>query len=597
VLSEENPVQGVRQVHNLYGKNVSCKITLTFCLLAFLLSLYIALSTLAPTRAKPEDADVTEFSAYRAYQHLQVVAEKAHHTGSAYNETVRKYILETLQDINLDPYIQGKQFRGVEHWGNLYVQNIICRIEGTDSPNSTIMLVAHYDTMPTGPGAMDDGSGVVTLLETARALQAGEPLKNDVILLFTDGEEPGILGAQAFIEDNQDLADEVDLIVNFDAGGTDGPAVLTETSTGNAKMVQRLLDSAPEKTAFSSLVDLSRFFPSDTDIRVLEKTGKKYMNIIVSMHKERIHTPKDNVESFSINTLQQQGNYALGICREFGNISDLSSEIKSEGDSIFFPVSNWFMVVYDQNWGVFFSLLAALIYIVITFAGLRSKKLSLKNMLAGLTVFLMGIISAGAISFTVIGIARLAFRSRIDRFFRYELFPIGSEYANILIIGLVFISFAIMSYASYRFMKKKIFIDLLSGTMFVWLICVVVTGLFFPGLSYMFVWPFVFTLIIQAFYILFPEIEHVRIFQIISLFLLIVQSFTLFFPVAYISSSVGLDKVPLIIMLTALPFGIITPYLQDKLVKYSKLIHVCTGIPGIALSLSGIIGFAIWYKG
>lgn len=500
MLSEENPVPAVSQVQHdsPYGRDASCKITLAFTLLAFLLSLHIAFSALSTPRAKPEDAPGTDFSAYRAYNHLQVVAKKVHHTGSIYNETVRNYIFKTLQSIGLDPQIQGKHFRGVEHWGNLYVQNIICRIKGTDSPNSTIMLVAHYDTMPTGPGAMDDGSGVVTLLETARALQAGEPLKNDVILLFTDGEEPGLLGAEAFVEDNPDLVDEIDLIVNFDAGGTDGPAALTETSTGNAKMVQRMLGSTSEKTAFSSLVEFTKFFPSGTDIRVFEKSGKKYLNIIVSMHKERIHTPKDNVESFSINTLQQQGNYALGICREFGNISDLSSEIESGRDGVFFPVANWFTVAYDQNWGIFFSVLTALIYIVITYAGLRSKKLTLKNMLAGLTVFLMGVISAGAISFAVINIARLAFSSRIDRFFKDELFPRGSEYGNILIVGLVFFSFALMSFASYRYLKKKPFIDLLSGVMFVWCIGALVTSLFFPGLGYMFVWPFAFALLVQS---------------------------------------------------------------------------------------------------
>lgn len=594
------------------GKEASGKITLIFTLMAFLLSLYIAISALTPPKAKPDDAPVTEFSAHRAYQHLQVIAKDIHHTGTANNEAVRIYIMKTLKDIGLEPSVQSRQFSGVEHWGNLQVHNIICRIKGAnstnsvnsadsadsaDSANSTIMLVAHYDTMPTGQGAMDDGSGVVTLIETARALQAGEPLNNDVILLFTDGEEPGLLGAQAFVEDNQELVEEVDLIVNFDAGGSDGPAVLTETSAGNSYMVRRLLSSVSEKTAFSSLADLSEFFPSNTDIRILEKTGIRYLNIIVSMHKERIHTPKDNVENFSINTLQQQGNYALGICRGFGSLRDLSSEFESSKDSVFFPVSNWFTVVYDQNLGVFLSILAAAIYIVITFAGLRSKRLSLKNTIIGLTVFLTGIVSAGAISFTVIGLARLAFKSRIDGFFKHELFTIGSEYANILIIGLVIFAFSIMSYASYRFMKKKPFMDFFTGAMLVWCIGAVVTALLLPGLGYMLVWPFIFTLFVQGYHVFFNKGKYEGTAHIISIFLLIVPPFTLFFPVAYISSSIGLDKAPLIIMMAALPFGIIAPYLLDKPGKHNRLVHICTGITGIVLSLSGIAGFAIWYKG
>lgn len=69
-------------IDNLSGKETSFKITLIFALLAFLLSLYIALSALTPPQAKPDDAPVTEFSAHRAYQHLQVIAKNVHHTGS-----------------------------------------------------------------------------------------------------------------------------------------------------------------------------------------------------------------------------------------------------------------------------------------------------------------------------------------------------------------------------------------------------------------------------------------------------------------------------------------------------------------------------------
>ena len=53
-----------------------------------------------------------------------------------------------------------------------------------------VALVAHFDSDPTTPGANDDAAGVAAILETARVLLSGPPLRNDVILLFTDGEEP-----------------------------------------------------------------------------------------------------------------------------------------------------------------------------------------------------------------------------------------------------------------------------------------------------------------------------------------------------------------------------------------------------------------------
>src|SRR5437899_10636230 len=79
------------------------------------------------------------------------------------------------------------------------VENIVARLKGTASAlpaqpkggGGAVMLVAHYDSVPAGPGAGDDGSGVATLLETLHALQAGPPLKTAVILLLTYSAEDG----------------------------------------------------------------------------------------------------------------------------------------------------------------------------------------------------------------------------------------------------------------------------------------------------------------------------------------------------------------------------------------------------------------------
>ncbi len=93
-------------------------------------------------------------------------------------------------------------------------------------------------------GASDDGSGVATLLETARALQAGPPIKNDVIFLFTDGEEVGLLGAQAFVEQHP-WAKEVGLVLNFDTGGDTGIVYTYETSPGNARLISEYAKVVP----------------------------------------------------------------------------------------------------------------------------------------------------------------------------------------------------------------------------------------------------------------------------------------------------------------------------------------------------------------
>ena len=54
------------------------------------------------------------------------------------------------------------------------------------------MLAGHFDSVPPGPGASDDGAAVAAILEIARMLRDQPPSRNDVILLFTDGEELGM---------------------------------------------------------------------------------------------------------------------------------------------------------------------------------------------------------------------------------------------------------------------------------------------------------------------------------------------------------------------------------------------------------------------
>jgi Zn-dependent M28 family amino/carboxypeptidase len=64
------------------------------------------------------------------------------------------------------------------------------------------LLAAHYDSVPTGLGASDDGAAVAAMLETLRALRAGSPPRNEVMVLLTDGEEAGLLGATAFVDEH-----------------------------------------------------------------------------------------------------------------------------------------------------------------------------------------------------------------------------------------------------------------------------------------------------------------------------------------------------------------------------------------------------------
>jgi len=160
-----------------------------FVVLITLISVvFVTLVQTLPPSPLPANVPVNEFSAERAIRHIQVIAKQPHPTGSPANNIVRDYILAQLKRLNLETETQRE--------GDL--ENVMGRIAGIHSEDA-VLLTAHLDSTITSPGAMDDGSGVAVLLETARALMSDARMRNTVLFLFTDYEEGGLYGTKTFI--------------------------------------------------------------------------------------------------------------------------------------------------------------------------------------------------------------------------------------------------------------------------------------------------------------------------------------------------------------------------------------------------------------
>ena len=67
------------------------------------------------------------------------------------------------------------------------------------TPNHIVLLGAHLDSVPAGPGVNDDGSGTAFQLELAEQLaRAGTPPRNKIRFLWFGGEEDGLVGSQYY---------------------------------------------------------------------------------------------------------------------------------------------------------------------------------------------------------------------------------------------------------------------------------------------------------------------------------------------------------------------------------------------------------------
>ena len=205
---------------------------------------------------------------------VREIAKKPHPLGSAENVRVREYLVGRLRELGANPKVQTTTVArhspfGPDTWA--VVNNVVAKIPGT-SPSGTVMLVAHYDSVPSGPGAGDDGASVAAILETMRALKASPALHNDLIVLFTDGEELGLLGAKGFVETYPALRN-IKVVLNFDMRGDYGPSRMFQTSAHNSWLIDQLTAAAPFPRGSSETASSYRRSAYETDFDVFLDAG------------------------------------------------------------------------------------------------------------------------------------------------------------------------------------------------------------------------------------------------------------------------------------------------------------------------------------
>ena len=187
--------------------------------LILVLSIVAGLLSFKMVPVSPVASSLQEFSAERAFNHIEAISLNPHPIGSDEIEQVRDYIVNEVTSLGITGQVQETtvpDYFGINNNELVTIQNIFAVIPGIN-PTGSIVLVGHYDTVPASPGANDDSSAIATLLETARALLSMPPLQNDVVLLFTDAEEPGQYryGARFFVANYESISD-IHLVLNFE---------------------------------------------------------------------------------------------------------------------------------------------------------------------------------------------------------------------------------------------------------------------------------------------------------------------------------------------------------------------------------------------
>ena len=342
----------------------------------------LAVWLVRPPRPVPAAAPATEFSAYRARPDVVALASQPHPLGSAAQAQVRDYLLSRCRDLGLNPSVQDLSLV-VNEPGPLVaarVQNVVARLPGRQPGGKAVLVLAHYDSQPHTPGAGDDGAGVAAMLETIRALRAGPALQNDIIWLFTDGEEAGLLGARAYAADTARLRREVGVALNFEGRGNAGPTLTFEVNAQNGWVMREFAKAAPYPIASSVFYEVYRRLPNNTDFTPLRQAGIAGLGFAFVEGYPYYHSPADTPARLDLGALQHHGSYMLSLVRHFGNLPLTRTKAP---DETFFNVLGTWLVHYPAAWNLWLSQLTiSLVVLAIVLAYLRGQ-LSAGSLLGG----------------------------------------------------------------------------------------------------------------------------------------------------------------------------------------------------------------------
>jgi len=165
----------------------------------------------------------------------------------------RNYLVSKFDEFGYDSVFIDT-FTGTGYSGTITGHNVIAIKPGTVNPYHHIIVGAHYDTPwaldspGVSPGADDNGSGTVAVMEIARALRDVDTRQTFVFILF-DVEEERMVGSEGYARRAFANGDRIALMLNMDMIGhyenSDEAYVFWGADSSLAALWAAVADSVP----------------------------------------------------------------------------------------------------------------------------------------------------------------------------------------------------------------------------------------------------------------------------------------------------------------------------------------------------------------
>lgn len=307
--------------------------------------LAVALLTLAVTACVTSGCTGTgRFNISNARAHVERLAGAigTRPAGTENNEKARAYLIETLQLYGFEVRVQEADAIWPENGQTTRVANIIAIRPGQQA--EAIGLIAHHDSVPAGPGAADDGFGVAVVLESARVLAARQAPRHTLMVLLTDGEELGLMGARALVSDPEVRA-RLKTYVNIEAVGSGEPVVLFETGPGSGPALRAWANGSRPRGG-SYMQSIYDRLPNDTDLSIFRRENIFGLNLAAVGDGYAYHTDRDRPDRLASGALGRAGDVILGLVNGLERVTSLPG---TPEPSMYFSIANRWAVVWSMR--------------------------------------------------------------------------------------------------------------------------------------------------------------------------------------------------------------------------------------------------------
>ena len=392
-----------------------CAISKIICvILAFVLCFMFVLSIIDTKETRKD----TSFDQDNMLTHIEKLSENGPRSiiDTDANEKAMQYIISQLEGYgvingnttDIPAYIVQDYVATDESgkYQNFYLKNVIVHIPANaeNTTGEAVMFMGHFDSVPMGQGASDDGVACATMLEAIRyyldKMENGYTLTNDLVFCFVNGEEYNLFGSRAFMNEFvgfDNIVERIKFGTNLESRGTDGTLIMFETAANNYKTVK--LFSEINKSAFTCSIATMVYdmMPNGTDFSNF-KEAYQGLNMANIGGGENYHTQNDAPENVGLTYLSQQAQIVDAIIEKLGSY-DLDLLYDADESAIFFSYLNLTTVVYNHTVAIMLAVVAIVLLAANILVSVYRKKNNFSKTSKGVLAIVVGLVLSAGVTY------------------------------------------------------------------------------------------------------------------------------------------------------------------------------------------------------